>query len=132
MGYFMGDIAFGSTLECQQRHLKELSALWRKLRVSVSVLVVRVCCVTSNLKAQSVKERLKELKEVEGVVYGRARMDVLRKYGLLQFDAGFFKYGLMLLDRDSKVLIHPRESMDVQGGELGAFAKAASCIISQQ
>ena len=87
--------------------------------------------MTNNIRSEAVRQRLSVGgKEMEGVVYGRAKMDILKLYGLLHYDTGFFKYGLMLLDKDCNVLVHPAESMDSQNDDkLGIFEKVASLII---
>ena len=130
--YFMGDIDFGHTFETQKKHLKALKNLQSKFGDFVHVVVVRVCCVTSNIQSEAAKERLKlDGKEMEGVVYGRSRMDILKLYDLIHYDTGFFKYGLMLLDNDCNILVHPAESMhSTKDDNLGIFEKVASLIIS--
>lgn len=130
--YFMGDIDFGHTFERQNQHLKALQNLHRKFGNMVHIIAVRICCVTNNIQSDTVRETLKvDGQELEGVVYGRARMEILRLYGLMHYDTGFFKYGLMMLDKECNVLVHPAECMDSKNDDnLGVFEKVATLLIA--
>jgi len=121
--YFMGDIDFGHTFETQQSHLRTLINLEQKYASkAVKFILVRVCCVNNNIASTSkMAETLKmDNKELDQFVYARTRMETLKLYGLLNYDTGFFKYGLMLLNEQNEMVIHPKESMD--------FEKIEACI----
>merc|ERR1712228_703981 len=129
--YFMGDVDFGYTFDAQQKHLKQLMNLCEKFKSLAHFIVIRVCCIDNNMKSKKVSERLMiENKEMNGCVYGRSRIEILKKYGLLNYDTGFFKYGLMLLSKTKEIVIHPRDNID--DIQLGIFQKVASHIISSK
>merc|ERR1712129_547582 len=126
--YFYGDIDFGFTFKEQSKHLGKLKNLCDKFKGNANFIMVRVCCIENNTK---VTQRLMVGdKEMNGCVYGRAKIDILKKYGLLHYDTGFFKYGLMLLSKDNEIIIHPRENID--DAKMDPFAKVATCIINSK
>ena len=129
--YFMGDVDFGYTFDAQQKHLKQLMGLYEKFKGLAHFIFIRVCCIDNNMKSKKVAERLMiGNKEVSGCVYGRSRIEILKKYELLHYDTGFFKYGLMLLSKEKEIVIHPRDNID--DIQLGIFEKVASHIISSK
>lgn len=141
--YFMGDVDFGHTFETQQTHLNQLINLESKYGKQANFIIIRVCCVDNDIASDKNKERLKiKDKELKQFIYGRSRMEILRIYGLLHYDTGFFKYGLLLLNKDNQIIIHPKENMDININEalnndnnnrtVGIFEKVATYILSNQ
>ena len=140
--YFMGDVDFGHTFETQQTHLSQLINLENKYRNQANFIIIRVCCVNNDITSNKIKERLKiGNKELTQFIYGRSRMEILRIYGLLHYDTGFFKYGLMLLNKENEIIIHPKENMDINMDDtlkneddktIGIFEKVATYILSNQ
>eukprot|EP01083_Nonionella_stella_P313770 1127798_1 len=128
--YLMGDIDFGSTFDTQQAHLKELVKLRNAYRHEANFVIVRVCCVNHVIQSKKVAQKLKienvEL-ECDLFIYGRARMEILKTFGLLHYDTGFFKYGLMVLSKENKIVIHPKELINAS-----VFNKIAAYIRSDQ
>ena len=141
--YFMGDVDFGHTFETQQTHLNQLINLENKYGKQANFIIIRVCCVNNDITSDKVKEKLKiKNKELTQFIYGRSRMEILKIYGLLHYDTGFFKYGLMLLNKDNQIIIHPKENMDINIDDalnndnnnktIGIFEKVATYILSNQ
>ena len=112
--YFMGDIDFGHTFEIQSTHLSQLINLESKYGNLANFIIIRVCCVNNDIESEKVRQKLKVgNKELSQFIYGRTRMEILKTYGLLHYDTGFFKYGLMFLNKNNKIIIHPKENMDI-------------------
>ena len=49
---------------------------------------------------------------LSGFIVGRVPINVLKLYGLNRYEAGFFKFGLLMTNPNGDILIQPSQSVD--------------------
>jgi len=120
--YFMGDIEFGNTLDRQQSHLKKIKQLNSKYTHDGIFIVVKVLCLETEISSDAsikpilIGNNVLNISKKGDILLCRAKMDILKKLNLFQYDMGFFKYGLLVLNfhsnNDYVISLHPKMSLD--------------------